>query len=169
MSRASILTDVEIRELTAGNVPLITDAPDFDEQLQPSGFDLTVRKVTKLGGSSRLGLPYQSRVATEQPVEPIGDAYVLSPGSYLVYVNEFTRFPLDVVGFAFARSTLFRCGGSLSAGVWDPGFEGRGRLGLSVSGVDALEVQLNAPIAQLVFHRTNGSGEGFKFNEYYRE
>lgn len=165
----SILTDAEIRALSQGDNPLVSEAPDFNLQLQPAGFDVTTRRVTRLGGVSRIGGPYRSRVAEEDEVEESDGWCLLDTGAYLIHLNEFTRLPQNVVAFAYPRSTLFRCGASLSSGVWDSGFEGRGRLGLHVAGVTQLEIELHAPIAQLVFHRTNGSENGFGFNEFYVE
>jgi len=95
--------------------------------------------------------------------------YHLEPGAYLIYVNEFTRIPREITGLALPRSTLFRCGGILSTGVWDGGFEGRGRLGLFVIGVNELLIEQAAPIAQIVFHDAPGVQQGFQFNEFYRE
>lgn len=89
------------------------------------------------------------------------------PGMHLVYINEYTSIPNELMGLAFPRSTLFRCGGVLQSGVWDGGFRGRGRFGLLVQGVDELRIEHNSPIAQLIFFRAANVGEGFKFNEFY--
>ena len=163
----ALLNDLEIRALTEkADQPLLSGYLDFDTQLQPSGFDVTVRNISRLFGRARLGGPYQSKIASEEAVEAVDDIYVLRPGSYIVQLNEVTAFPLEIAGLALPRSTLFRCGATLSSGLWDPGFHGRGRLGMTV-GIDELEIMQDAPFAQLIFFRTSQAGEGFAFNDFY--
>ncbi|MGW0264827.1 dCTP deaminase domain-containing protein [Nocardia beijingensis] len=162
--------DGQIRKLCESNPPLIKDAPDFETQLQPAGFDVTVKSVARLSGSATIGKPYGNRVAHESPMAPIDGYYELVPGAYIVYINEYVSLPDSVSGLAVPRSTLFRCGASLSSGLWDPGFSGRGRLGLYVpNGIEILYVEDHAPIAQLIFFPTNPVEKGFQFNEFYRE
>ena len=164
------ISDKRIQKLCEGDNPLISDAPNFDEQLQPAGFDLTVKSITRQSGSGQVGGPYRSKVADEEEVKVAEDGfYSLSPGAYLIYVNEFTRIPRELTGLALPRSTLFRCGGILATGVWDGGFNGRGRLGLFVMGVEELRIEQNSPIAQIVFHEAPGVEIGFQFNEFYKE
>ena len=168
-NQTSMLADREIRELCQQETPLIKDAPDFDLQLQSSGFDLTVKRITKMKGNATVGGPHRSSVAAEEDISPIDGWFALKQGAYLVYVNEYTNIPNDLAGLVFARSTLFRSGGMLETGVWDSGFQGRGRLGLFVIGVDSIRIEHNQPIGQIVFFRTSGAEKGFQFNEYFIE
>ena len=48
----------------------------------------------------------------------------LTEGSYLVEFNESVDVPLDLMGQIFVRSSLFRSGALLSAGVMDSGYKG---------------------------------------------
>lgn len=165
----AVLGDVEIRALCKNDPPLISDFLNFESQLQSTGFDITVKRITRLHGTAALGEGKHSRVAAEQAVEPAEGKYLLTPGAYLVYINEYTAIPNDIMGLVFARSTLFRSGGMLETGIWDGGFRGRGMLGLYVMGVETLYVDVQAPIAQITFFRTGQVERGFQFNEYWRE
>lgn len=166
---SAVISDKEIKELCSGELPLIRDAIDFSTQLQPTGFDVTVQKITRMTGIGQIGGPYQSQVAKEEEIKANNGWYTLDAGSYLVYINEYVNIPKDLMGLAFPRSTLFRSGGMLQTGVWDGGFQGRGRLGLFVVGIDHLKIQEQCPIAQLVFFRSANVENGFQFNEFYKE
>ncbi|KKQ93716.1 MAG: Deoxyuridine 5'-triphosphate nucleotidohydrolase [candidate division CPR2 bacterium GW2011_GWC1_39_9] len=166
---SAVLSDREIRDLCNSSPPLIEDFIDFEHQLQPTGFDVTVKKIVRLSGEAQIGNPYHNKVASESDVKITDGWYVLKSGFYVIYINEFTNIPNNLMGLAFPRSTLFRCGGTLQSGVWDGGFKGRGRLGLCVSGVTHLRIEENCPIAQLVFFPAFGVEKGFQFNEFYRE
>lgn len=162
----SLFSDREIRRRCEDeNPPLLSGYRDFESQLQPAGFDITVQRITQLTGPARVGGPNDSKVASEAGLDVVGGYYILVPERfYLVYPNEITRFPDDAAGMSVPRSTLLRCGGRLEGGLWDPGFRGRGRLGLTVSGVDRLELAKNAPFAQLIFFHVPGVGKAFKYS-----
>ncbi|MFB4316989.1 hypothetical protein [Actinomadura sp. 21ATH] len=164
-----MLADKEIIELINADPPLIRDFRSLAEQLQPAGFDVTVRKITAPRGEARLGGPHRSRVATESEILLEEGFYRLCPGYYIFYLNEYLSLPKDIAGIALARSTLMRCGGWLSSGLWDPGFRGRGRLGLSVANPAGLLVEADSPFAQISFFRLSGQSKGFQFNQYYAE
>lgn len=163
----AILSDNDIRKLCKQDPPLLKDFLDFETQLQPTGFDVTVRNIVRLQGNAQIGGPYHNKVATEISIKKKDGYYKVKPGMYIVYINEYTSFPNELMGMVFPRSTLFRAGGILQSGVWDGGFCGRGRLGLLVQGVDELLIEHNCPIAQMVFFRSANVEEGFKYNEFY--
>jgi deoxycytidine triphosphate deaminase len=64
---------------------------------------------------------------------------------------------------------LFISGGKLKKGVWDSVFEGQGRLGLFIMGVNSIKIEQNSPIGQFMFFRSSGAERGFQFNEFYHE
>lgn len=49
---------------------------------------------------------------------------MLKPGVYLIEFNEKVDVPLHLIGQIFVRSSLFRSGALLSAGVMDSGYKG---------------------------------------------
>lgn len=68
-------------------------------------------------------LPFQPADTTLKK-RPDSGFVDLPLGSYLVEFNETVYMPLDVMGQIFVRSSLFRSGALLSAGVMDCGYEG---------------------------------------------
>lgn len=164
----AILSDKKIRTLCNTSEPLIADAPDFEQQLQPAGFDVTVRSIVRMHGNSQIGGPYRSKVAAETEMDLREGRYLLDEGPYLVYINEYTRIPLGISATVFPRSTAFRCGCILQSGLWDSGFCGRGRLGIFVPSGIQVSIEHNAPIAQLVFLESPDIETPFQFNQFYR-
>lgn len=67
-------------------------------------------------------LPFQSEAISELPSD-LGIVH-LPLGSYLVEFNETVDVPLDLMGQIFGRSSLFRSGALLTAGVMDSGYKG---------------------------------------------
>lgn len=167
MTTPGLLSEGEIRALITATPPLLEGYLDLDAQLQPAGFDVTVQRLVKPSGRGTLGGPYRTKIPTELDVELSDIGYRLDVGFYIVYLNEVTRLPADVAGVALPRSSLFRCGAALHSGVWDPGFHGRGRLGLHVINSDGLVIEHQAPFAQLMFYRLSQQTKGFQFNEFY--
>ncbi|WP_431230444.1 dCTP deaminase domain-containing protein [Paenarthrobacter nicotinovorans] len=163
----SILSDAEIRLRCSGDSPLASGAPNFEEQLQPAGLDVTVQKIARLTGHARIGKPYQNQVASENDVPLNNGWFDLTPGSYILYLNERFDIPHDLAGLVLPRSTLIRCGGALESGLWDPGFQGKGRLGLNIPFMEKISIQKDGPIGQIIFFQMNQAERGFQFNEFY--
>ncbi|EFE45074.1 dUTPase, putative [Trichophyton verrucosum HKI 0517] len=84
----------------------------------------------------------------------------LPPGSYLVEFNETVSVPLDVMGQLFVRSSLFRSGALLSAGVMDAGYTGAVGAMLQVVNPAGLRVYKEARLGQFVFHQMSEPVEG---------
>ena len=86
---------------------------------------------------------------------------MLNPGAYLVEFNETVDMPLSLMGQIFVRSSLFRSGALLSAGVMDSGY--RGAVGAMLQVVNPFGMLLfqDARLAQMVFHQMNELVEGY--------
>ncbi|KIM81023.1 hypothetical protein PILCRDRAFT_97738 [Piloderma croceum F 1598] len=80
------------------------------------------------------------------------DSIHLAPGAYLVEFNETVDTPLDAMGQLFVRSSLFRSGALVSAGVMDAGYKGAIGGMLQVVNPFGLTVYKNAKLGQFVFH-----------------
>lgn len=61
--------------------------------------------------------------------------------------------PLDVMGQIFVRSSLFRSGALLNAGVMDCGYKGTVGALLQVVNPQGLRLWKDGRLAQLVFHQ----------------
>lgn len=87
------------------------------------------------------------------------DSIHLSQGSYLLEFNEKVAMPLDCMGQLFPRSSLWRSGAVLHAGVVDAGYEGALGGLLQVLNPAGLQLWENARMAQMVVSRMEGTVE----------
>jgi dUTP pyrophosphatase len=93
-------------------------------------------------------------------------AVMLKAGSYLVEFNETVDVPLDLMGQIFVRSSLFRSGALLSAGVVDSGYSGSVGAMLQVVNPHGLLLFKYSRLAQMVFHQMSEPVEGY--NDVYQ-
>jgi len=143
----------QLRERIAGDQPLITDWLDLDAQLQPNGFDLTLRDVSRFAGKGVIAVENAGR--TLPPLEPLAfgpDGFLdLPPGPYHILYNEVVHLPTDLMALGRPRSSLGRCGVAIHTAVWDAGYEGRSTSLLVVGNPSGFRVERNARVMQLVF------------------
>ena len=154
----------EIAKLIAGNPPLIEDYVALDSQLQPNGFDLSVREVGRFTTPGQLGASNDSRVLSSTEVLPFdAEGWVeLAAGPYLVTFNEVVNLPVDLMALGRPRSSLLRSGASLHTAVWDAGYRGRSQSLLTVHHAGGFRLQRDARVAQLVFFRLSSPpAEGY--------
>ncbi|MAQ12049.1 MAG: deoxyuridine 5'-triphosphate nucleotidohydrolase [Chloroflexi bacterium] len=133
--------------------PLLEDFLSLEAQLQPNGFDMTVRDVAQLINPGAVGAEDSSRVLSESEIMKFGpDGWLLlEPGPYLVTFNEVVNLPLDVMALGRPRSSLLRSGVSIHTAVWDAGYHGRSQALLVVYHPDGYRVQRNARLMQIIF------------------
>ncbi|NOY11583.1 MAG: deoxyuridine 5'-triphosphate nucleotidohydrolase [Archaeoglobi archaeon] len=156
-----VLSKDEIRRLIESQ-SLISDYVDLETQLQPNGFDCTLRKVARISGEGRLDFDNSERRIPETEEIPFEDEWVfLEKGYYRAYINEVVRIPNDMMALARPRSSLIRAGANILTAVWDAGYVGRSEVGLVVYNEDGLWLKRNARIVQLVFFRLDGETEGY--------
>jgi len=144
--------------------PLISDWIDLDVQLQPAGFDLTLREVRSFASPGYIDFDNSGRVVSDTvpiPFDSRGRVH-LSKGPYLVVFNEVVNLPLDVAAIARPRSSLIRCGATVETALWDPGYSGRARSLLVIYNDHGLTLERNARIVQLVFFRVQGASLGYR-------
>jgi dUTP pyrophosphatase len=151
----SALDRESIAGLVLGTPPLVEAYLSLEEQLQPNGFDLTLREIHRLASSGRLGQALEQRElsATEALVFDRDGWVDLAAGPYLVTFNEIVNLPLDLMALGRPRSSLLRCGVSLHTAVWDAGYRGRSQALLVVFNPLGYRVQRGARLMQLVFFR----------------
>ena len=125
----------------------------LEAQLQPNGFDMTVRGVARLATPGAISVEDSGRVLSE--TEPMGfgpDGWLqLEPGPFLVTFNEVVNLPLNIMALGRPRSSLLRSGVSIHTAVWDAGYSGRSQALLVVYHPDGYRVQRDARLMQLVF------------------
>ena len=142
-----------IGHLIEGAPPLLEHFLSLEAQLQPNGFDMTVRDVARLSTPGAIGVKDSSRMLSE--TEPMGfgpDGWLqLEPGPFLVTFNEVVNLPLNIMALGRPRSSLLRSGVSIHTAVWDAGYSGRSQALLVVYHPDGYRVQRDARLMQLVF------------------
>ncbi len=156
----SILSASEIRERIERD-GLIRDYIDLDIQLQPNGFDCTLRSVARLKGSGKIDFDNSERKLPDVDEIEFKEWVYLPKGVYRVYLNEVIKLPNDIAALARPRSSLIRCGANVLTAVWDAGYEGRSEVGLVVYNNAGIWLKRNARIVQLVFVKLTSKTVGY--------
>lgn len=159
---AGVLSKNDIRRLIEAKPPLIECWVNLDEQLQPNGFDLTVRGVAILQTAGKMGIT--SRYIPEPaPLVFDGLGFIdLMPGAYSITYNEIVHIPNNIMAIARPRSSLLRCGVNIGTAVWDAGYNGRSESLMVVYNPCGFRLQQNARVLQLIFFELTGETEGYK-------
>jgi dUTP pyrophosphatase len=130
-------------------------SPAPELQLQPAGYDLTVRCVERFVGPGSIDLTNARRSLPElgelpwESVEPCDESVMLEQGGYLITYNEEIAIPRDAAAIVLPRSSLMRCGAVLHSALWDPGYRGRGQGLLTV--FSSLRLYKDARVGQIVY------------------
>ena len=150
-----------IGDLVLGNPPLIESYISLDEQLQPNGFDLTLREVRRMTSGGGMGAgPDQRELSSTEVIGFDSRGWIeLDPGPYLITFNEVVNLPLDVIALGRPRSSLLRSGVSIHTAVWDAGYKGRSQALLVVQNHLGYRLQRDARVAQLVFFSPLDAGQ----------
>jgi dUTP pyrophosphatase len=160
----TILSKADILNLIGRTPPLMEDYPSLEEQLQPNGFDLTLREVAMVQSGGRIGKSNALRVISNlAPLMFDSQGFMdLIPGAYVITFNEIVHLPKNVMALGAPRSSLLRCGVTVHMAVWDAGYSGRSQSLMVVYNPQGFRVQKNARIAQLVFFELMDETEGYR-------
>ena len=161
----SALEKATIGELVTGTPPLVEAYLSLDEQLQPNGFDLTLREVNRLVSAGFMGRGEEEReLSAREGLDFNPDGWLdLAAGPYLITFSEIVNLPLDLMALGRPRSSLLRCGVSIHTAVWDAGYCGRSEALLVVHNPLGYRLQQGARLMQLVFFRlARKVGEGYQ-------
>jgi dUTP pyrophosphatase len=82
--------------------------------------------------------------------------YRLRSGPYVLTFAERIMIPASCCGLVLPRSSLLRSGVTIHTALWDPGYEGRGKVLLSVLNKRGAKLSLGARVAQLVVFQLSG-------------
>jgi dUTP pyrophosphatase len=166
----AILAKLEILRLLDNQPPLIEGYINLEEQVQPNGFDLTLRDLALLQSAGRIAVSNGQRVVSDlAPLVFDGMGYIdLPPGIYSITFNEIVHLPNDIMALARPRSSLLRCGVTVDTAVWDAGYFGRSQSLMIVYHSQGFRLQKNARVLQLVFMRLSGETDGYR-GTYQRE
>ncbi|KAJ9315209.1 hypothetical protein DTO271D3_4662 [Paecilomyces variotii] len=134
------------------------------QQQQPCGVDLTLRQVSKWTSAATIDFDNSKRQAARTsslPFDNASQAVTLQPGAYLIDFNETVQIPLNCMGSVFPRSSLWRSGVGIAAGVVDAGYEGAIGALMEVKNPNGVVLYRNAKLAQIVFEELGETVEGY--------
>jgi dUTP pyrophosphatase len=147
-----VLSRQDIHSLIDSDKPLISDYVNLDEQLQPNGFDLTLRSLSGFSSAGTVNKGKGRTLSETRPLEADNDGlFNLSPASYLVLFNEVVNLPAGIMALGRPRSTLLRCGATIGTAVWDAGYQGRSQALLTVFNPLGIRLEKDAKLMQLIF------------------
>lgn len=135
-----ILSDIQIEDLIEEDELGIEGFKD--ENLTPNGYDLTISEISIDGDKS----------VNE------GTAEIPKNTWFAVSTEEYVRFPSNVAGELWIRTTWARKGVISSFGMIDSGFEGNLTLSAYNAG-DEIYIDIGETFAQLVFHLLSKDSE----------
>lgn len=134
------------------------------QQVQPCGVDVSLRRVLQWTSPATIDFDNsrrQSAATSELPFSGKDETLTLPQGAYPVEFNEAVRIPLDCMGQVFVRSSLWRSGAVLSAGVVDAGYEGALGALLDVRNPHGIVLYRNAKLGQVAVYRMEGEVAGY--------
>lgn len=152
--QGSVLSREQIRRLIEQSErPLLSDYIDLEAQLQPNGFDVSLREISTYVGQGQVGQRPEDRHLPELvPLQFDADGWItLEAGPYHILYNEIVSLPETLMALGRPRSSLGRSGVTIHTAVWDAGYSGRSTSLLSVLNPEGFRLQRNARVMQLVF------------------
>lgn len=147
---------------------VVTALRDLQAQTQPAGIDLTVDRIESFTTRPSFTVDLLEAAKTKE-VRNKNSAYVLRPGPYKLTFSEEIRIPANCCGLVLPRSSLLRSGVAVHTALWDPGYEGKGKVLLSVLNRKGAVISIGARVAQLVVLRLSGEPHGIYSGQYQRE
>jgi dUTP pyrophosphatase len=144
---------------------LVRNLRHIGHQQQPCGVDLTLHKVSTWTSAATIDFDNSKRQAAKTSslsFDTINHTLTLPPGAYLVDFNETVQIPRNCMASVFPRSSLWRSGIGISAGVVDAGYEGAMGALMEVKNPHGVVLHRNAKLAQIVFEEMRETVDGYK-------
>jgi dUTP pyrophosphatase len=166
----SVLCDKDITELCKKEPPLIDKYYDWEWQLQPAGFDLSVDRIFVLDSPGTIYNGRKTNLLPKKHELTCNDEglFELAKGHYVVQFCEKLCLPNNVMALGKPRSTLLRYGGTLATGIWDPGFHGISQCGLIVYNDKGINISKGASLLHMTFLLLSGESSGFQYNDIHK-
>ncbi|KAB8208352.1 dUTPase-like protein [Aspergillus parasiticus] len=145
---------------------LVQNLRHLPQQQQPCGVDLTLRQVSKWTSAATIDFDNTNRQAAKTSILPFNNnntnqTITLQPGAYLIDFNETVQIPRNCMGSVFSRSSLWRSGVGISAGVVDAGYQGAMGALMEVRNPNGVVLYRDAKIAQIVVEELGEIVEGY--------
>lgn len=164
----SVIGAKELKRLITENQIISDFGLGIDKQLQPEGFDLTVREIRQFNSIGKI-LKEKSVVSETKPaIDMYWDgAWHLDEGQYQILFNEVLKLPRNVHVFTIQRSSVPRSGCIMHVGSFDAGYTGRGVMTIFV-GKQGITIEKDAALVQAHFFYVIGKNFGYK-GQYQNE
>lgn len=130
------------------------------------GYDLTLKSVKKINGG--LIRTTQTTPATYTPFEPQSEEYFFTPGMYMLTFHQGCKIPSNIKASIIHRSSIIRCGGFITSGVYDPGFE-VDEMGAVLIVFEDLSISVGARVAQIVMEECYQVEENQLYNGQWQK
>lgn len=143
---------------------LVRNLRNVAQQQQPCGIDLTLRQVSRWTSSAVIDFDNSRRKSAKTsyiPFDTSSPKVTLGPGSYLVDFHETVSVPLNCMASVFPRSSLWRSGVTVQAGVVDAGYQGAMGALMEVKNPDGIVLYESAKLAQIIFEELSEPVEGY--------
>lgn len=149
----SVLDRESILKLIQAPQPLVEGYLDLEAQLQPNGFDVTIKEVHEYSSVGELGPGTSLSTLSEHEMLLFDHSGFLhlAKGAYMVTLNEIVNLPRHIMALARPRSSLLRSGVAVHTAVWDAGYGGRSQVLLAVYNPLGYRVAKDARLLQMVF------------------
>jgi len=119
---------------------------------QQVGYDLTLKEIKQING----GMVLADKTVVEEytsimPIKSANDKliYKLEPGTYSLTFEQGCKLDTKHTAFIRHRSSILRCGGIITSGVYDPGFE-VDEMGAVLIATKPIIIEKGARVAQII-------------------
>lgn len=116
------------------------------------GYDLTLKGVKKVNG----GIVMSEKTIVDEYTEILPSrnlneklVFKLEPGTYSLTFEQGVKLPTNRTAFIRHRSSILRCGGIITSGVYDPGFEVDEMGGVLIA-TQPIIIEKGARVAQII-------------------
>jgi len=116
------------------------------------GYDLTLKGVKQING----GVVLKDQTAVEEYTQVMPTftstekfLFELQPGTYSLTFEQGIKLDANHTAFIRHRSSVLRCGGIITSGVYDPGFE-VDEMGAVLVATKPIDIELGARVAQVI-------------------
>jgi deoxycytidine triphosphate deaminase len=116
------------------------------------GYDLTLQGVKKING----GIVMSDKTIVDEytevtPTKNTNEKLIfkLEPGTYSLTFEQGVKLPTNRTAFIRHRSSILRCGGIITSGVYDPGFE-VDDMGAVLIATQPIIIEKGARVAQII-------------------
>jgi deoxycytidine triphosphate deaminase len=121
------------------------------------GYDLTLKEVKIVNGGSVMSdktnvTNYSDKAS--QTNKDGREVYEFAPGTYSLTFEQGIKLPSNKTAFIVHRSSVLRCGGVITSGIYDPGFE-VDEMGAMLIVTEPLIIEKGARVAQVYIFENN--------------